>query len=454
MLTDICSCDVSLDDVEALGSWDGVILGVLSHGQSTGGHLTALIERDPYFAMGHAMKGLACLMLGRREMIAPAVAANDEAKRALALGGATAREWLWCLALDDWLAGKPTQSIGRMEEAIKLNPADTISMKLSHGIRFMLGDNQGMLRSVERVLSAHGPSHALYGYALGCHAFALEETGSYDKAERVGLRGLQFADDDAWGLHAVAHVYDMTNDTGRGIDLIDSNMPAWGHCNNFRFHVWWHKALLHLDDGDVATVLDLYDRKIRDEKTDDYRDISNATSLLMRLEIEGVDVGDRWVELADLAERRTEDGCLTFADMHYMLALIGEPRADAVDRLNAGVAERAEASDDMAEVMTSPGLATSRGLAAFGDADYGQAFAHLKTAQPDFQAMGGSHAQRDVFERLTIEAGLRAGRLAETEALLRSRTRLRSGQEDSFAASRMARISALRSLSAPSTAAE
>ncbi|MEM9342326.1 MAG: tetratricopeptide repeat protein [Pseudomonadota bacterium] len=454
MLTDICSCDISVSDVEALESWNGVVLGVLAHAQSTGGHLTALLERDPDFAMGHAMKGLACLMLGRREMIAAAEAANVEAKRALALGGATRREHLWCEALSDWLAGRPTLSIQRMEDALKLNPADTISMKLSHGIRFMLGDNHGMLRSVERVLAAHGPTHPLYGYTLGCHAFALEETGYYAKAERVGLRGLEFADDDAWGLHAVAHVYDMTHDTTRGIALIDSNMPAWGHCNNFRFHVWWHKALLHLDEGDVATVLDLYDRKIRDEKTDDYRDISNATSLLMRLEIEGIDVGDRWVELADLSERRTEDGCLTFADMHYMLALIGEKRSDAALRLNASVAERAEASDDMAEVMDTPGYATSHGLAAFGEADYGQAFSHLKAAQPDFQAMGGSHAQRDVFERLTIEAGLRAGRLAETEALLRARTELRDGHEDSFAASRMARISALRSLSAPSTAAE
>ncbi|MEM7717574.1 MAG: tetratricopeptide repeat protein [Pseudomonadota bacterium] len=454
MLTDICSCDVSLTRDDALEAWNGVILGVLSHGQSTGEHLTALISSDPDFAMGHAMKGLACLMLGRRELIAAAQAAHREMARCLEFGGATERERLWCLALSDWLAGRPTQSIQRMETAIQLNPADTISMKLSHGIRFMLGDNHGMLRSVERILSAHGPSHALYGYALGCHAFALEETGQYDKAERVGLRGLEFADDDAWGLHAVAHVYDMTHDTSRGIALIDQNMPAWSHCNNFRFHVWWHKALLHLDEGDFSTVLRLYDTKVRDEKTDDYRDFSNASSLLMRLELEGIDVGSRWVELADLAETRAEDGCLTFADMHYMLALIGETRTDAVARLNATVAMQASADDDMAAVMTTPGLAASRGLTAFGEADYGSAFAHLKVAQPDFQAMGGSHAQRDVFERLTIEAGLRAGQLADTETLLRARTTLRDGREDSFAAKRMSQINELRALATSTTAAE
>ncbi|SLN44060.1 hypothetical protein PSJ8397_02274 [Pseudooctadecabacter jejudonensis] len=404
--------------------------------------------------MGHAMKGLACLMLGRRELMETAKSASAEAQRCLSLGGALERERLWCAALQDWLAGKPTASIARMEEALRLNPADTISMKLSHGIRFMLGDGTGMLRSVERALPAHGPDHGLYGYVLGCHAFALEETGQYDRAERQGLRGLQFARDDAWGLHAVAHVYDMTHLTDQGIALIDSNAAAWDHCNNFRFHVWWHKALLHLDQGDIATVLDLYDTKVRDEKTDDYRDISNATSLLMRLEIEGIDVGNRWAELADLAEARTDDGCLTFADMHYMLALIGEDRADAAARMTARVARDAGPADDTSVVMMTPGLATSEGLAAFGDANYGSAFAHLARAQPDFQAMGGSHAQRDIFERLTIEAGLRAGRVDETKALLHARTALRGGQEDSFAASRMAQIAKMQSVTPASTAAE
>ena len=34
--------------------------------------------------------------------------------------------------------------------------------------------------------------------------------------------------------------------------------------------------------------------------------------------------------------------------------------------------------------------------------------------------IGGSHAQRDVFERMTIDAGLRAGRYDATEAILQS----------------------------------
>ncbi len=454
MLDDVCGCRVSLTDADALAAWNGVVLGILSHGQATGDHLGDLLQRAPEFALAHAMKGLACLMLGRREVVQTAVEASAAANAALARGGATAREQLWCKALEDWLAGRPTDAIGRMEAAMQLNPADTISMKLSHGIRFIMGDNTGMLRSVKRALPAHGPDHPLYGYILGCHSFALEENGDYEGAERVGLRALQFAKDDAWGLHAVTHVYDMTHRTDAGIALIDENTGVWSHCNNFRFHVWWHKALLHLDQRDYDTALSLYDTKIREDKTDDYRDFSNASSLLMRLELEGVNIGDRWVELADLAEKRTSDGCLVFADMHYMLALIGETRPEAAAQMTARVAQSAKEHDEMAQVMTTPGLSTSKGLEAFGEADYSAAFAHLHAAQPHFQSMGGSHAQRDVFERLTIEAGLRAGRLNETEALLLERTTLRGGFEDNFAATRMDHVAKLRQMSEAPTAAE
>ena len=445
MYHDICTCPISLNDPKALESWNGVVLGILSHGQSAPVHLGELLERAPDFAMGHAIKGLAVLMLARRELMPVALESSANAQKALKAGGATQREQLWCAALEDWLEGYASRAIGHMEAAMRLNPADTISMKMSHGIRFIIGDNHGMRRSIERVIGAHESDHALSGYALGCLAFAMEETGSYADAERTGLQGLTRASDDAWGLHAVTHVYDMTHRVKNGIALIDDNQAAWSHCNNFRFHVWWHKAILHLDQGDIAQVLDLYDRKVREEKTDDFRDFSNASSLLVRLELEGVDVGNRWEELADLAEARTNDNCLVFADLHYMLALSGDNRSGAAARMTARIAADAMGNaGEMTAIIKDPGVATAQGLAAFGDGDYRAAFAGLQRAQPSFQNMGGSHAQRDVFERLTIEAGLRAGHLNETENLLMARTKLRAGHADTFAERRMSQIAEAR----------
>jgi tetratricopeptide (TPR) repeat protein len=335
-----------------------------------------------------------------------------------------------------------------MERILRENPRDTLSAKVSQAIRFILGDGVGMRKSAERLLGAHGSDHACRGYILGCHAFTLEETGEYAAAERTGLQALQYAPDDAWGLHAVAHVYDMTADPDAGINLIERNTGAWTHCNNFRYHVWWHKALLHMDRGELDLALSLYDSQVRIDKTDDYRDIANGTSLLMRLELEGVDVGNRWGELADFSENRTDDGCLVFADLHYMLALAGAERGDAKAAMTARFARDARQTGEMAGRVKDPGLAALSGLNAFSEGRYNDAFLDLNTARPAMQTIGGSHAQRDVFERMTIDAGLRAGRIDQTEAILSERRAQRAGHEDRFTQTRFASLAQARRIPA------
>lgn len=428
--------------------WNGVVHGLLSHGQQTPVHLGRLMEAEPDFAMGHAARGLFCLMTGRAEVIGAAREALTAAKTASARHEISAREAGWIDALALWLEAKPTAAIAVIETGLRAMPHDSVSAKLSHGIRFLLGDGAGMRRSVERVLDAHGADHACRGYLLGCHAFTLEETVDYARAEATGLEALTLTQDDAWGLHAVAHVHDMTARADEGIALIEGNTAAWSGSNNFRYHVWWHKALLHMDRGEMDVALGLYDARIRAEKTDDYRDIANATSLLTRLELEGIDIGHRWEELADFSEARVEDGCLVFADLHYMLALTGAGRGEARDAMAARFARDALKTGEMAARVEAPGTAALAGLTAFAEGRYDTAFLNLAAARPLMQTIGGSHAQRDVFERMTVDAGLRAGRYDATAAILRDRRHRRGGKNDRFAATRIEKINTARGIAA------
>ncbi|MEP1765757.1 MAG: tetratricopeptide repeat protein [Sulfitobacter sp.] len=446
--SDICACPVSLSSSSAMEDWNGVILGLLSHGTQTPVHLGRLMEVEPDFAMGHAARGLFCLMTGRAEVRAAATDALATAKICAAKTPITPREQGWITALDEWLHGRPTAAVAAVEAVLRALPHDTLSAKLSHGIRFIMGDSTGMRRSVERVLSAHSFDHACYGYLLGCHAFTLEETGEYARAEQVGRKGLFYAADDAWGLHAVAHVHDMTARPDCGIALIEDNHDAWAGSNNFRYHVWWHKALLHMERGELDVALGLYDAQIRADKTDDYRDISNATSLLMRLELEGVDIGHRWEELANFSQDRVEDGCLVFADLHYLLALTGADRGEARTAMTARFARDAAKPGQIPAVVADPGVAALAGLNAFSEGRYDEAFMNLAAARPAMPTIGGSHAQRDVFERMTIDAGLRAGRYDATEAILLSRQKLRGGHLDRFATTRIEKLNAARSIAA------
>ncbi len=436
---------VSLPSAEAATAWTHLQYAFLAHSASAPEHLAKTLETSPNFALGHAVKGLFCILLGRRELYATAAESLKTARAAVARTGATRREALYVEALAACVNGRPTAAIATLSAVLAAHPDDPLAMKLDHGLRFVLGDNHGMRRSLESVRPAYSDDHPALGYLLGCYAFALEETGDYAEAAATGRAALDRAPDDAWGLHAVAHVHDMTGDAFGGLNWLSGRENAWAHCNNFRFHVWWHKALMHLDLGQVDAVFALYDDEIRSEKTDDYRDISNATSLLMRLELEGVNVGDRWRELADLSAARTEDGCLIFADLHYLLALVGDDRKQAQSNLIARIhADAQRASVDSDAAMASPGMSAAIGLEAFGDGRYAHAFLALSTAHTHMQQAGGSHAQRDVFERLAIDAGIRAGFFAQAGHLLADRTAKRAGTVDGYAAARHALIEAGR----------
>ncbi len=442
MTLDIFGQTTTVSSSSALDSWNKTQLAFLAHGASTPEHIAKALAAEPDFALGHAVKGLFYVLLGRRELMQTAREALESARTSSAQISVSAREQHFIEALQEWLDGHARRAIEHFGAVISHSPDDILAVKLDHATRFVLGDSKGMRSVIEQVLPAYGPDHPGRGYLFGCHAFALEETGEYSRAKAVGIESMLVSPDDAWGLHAVTHVHDMTADTKAGIDWLTDHESGWAHCNNFRYHVWWHKALMHLDLHQYDESLDLYDREIRRDKTDDYRDISNATSLLSRLELDGINVGNRWEELADLSANRTEDGCLIFADLHYLLALVGDKRDDNIKALMGRLHRDAkESNTDMKKAMAAPGLNAAKGLEAFGETDYHTAFINLARARRTMQDAGGSHAQRDVFERLTIDSGIRAGFLDEAEDILSARTLRRGGHEDGYTSARLKLIS-------------
>jgi tetratricopeptide (TPR) repeat protein len=442
MATDLSGMETSLD-AALIPLWDKTIVGILSHAAATGPDLNAIIAAAPDFALAQAIRGISCVLLSRSEMLGVAREALVAAKAAAARQAPTAREMAYVDALDDWLRGGPSRAAQRMQDVLSAYPTDALAMKMVQAVHFVMGRAQEMRRSVESVMP-FWTNHPARGYLLGCHAFSLEETGDYIAAERAGKQGIELAPQDAWGLHAVAHVYDMTARAADGLAWLEGREASWAHCNNFRFHVWWHRALMYLDLGQYDAALHLYDTEVRADRTDDYRDISNAASLLSRLEIEGVSVGNRWQELADLSENRATDGCLAFADLHYLLSLIGGDRDAAAARLVAGMSAARPSESESKRIIAHPGLKAAQGLQAFAAGEYSIAWLHLQHAQADLCQIGGSHAQRDVFARITIEAALRGGYVDAAEAMLRVRTKQRDGKIDGYTDRRLELVMSAR----------
>ena len=405
----------------AVRKFDAILAQYLRFGTETGDRLKDTLAEDPEMVLAHCMKGYFFMLFCVPALVAKARRSLDAARQSAAERGATDRERRHLDALDAWTRGEFTQAVAHFEAILAGHPRDIVALKLAHYLHFYLGDNQNHRDSIGRVLHAWDDTVEGYGYVLGMHAFALEESGAYDEAERAGRAAVERNPADLWAVHAVAHVMEMQDRRPEGIAWVRESEPRLGECNNFGYHLWWHLALFHLEAEDFESVLRLYDERMRVELSDEYLDICNATSTLWRLEERGVDVGDRWNELAQRCEARTGDHQMVFPDVHFMLALAAGGRDAAVERMLDSMRAFAEGTATQQVVTRTAGVALGRAIAHWYRGEYAEVVDVLAPARYHLPLIGGSHAQRDLFHQILIAAALACGRHETARTLLSER---------------------------------
>jgi len=147
--------------------------------------------------------------------------------------------------------------------------------------------------------------------------------------------------------------------------------------------------------------------------------------MLWRLEETGVDVGQRWAELAEKSAQKTADGIFVFHDAHYAMALAADNREAELDALFASMRAAAQRNDTtQGPIFAAIGLPLCEAIAALRKRDYGTALDRLAPIRREIFRIGGSHAQRDVFARMFVAAALGAGRYRLARAALAERTAL------------------------------
>jgi tetratricopeptide (TPR) repeat protein len=409
--------ELTAASAEAAEHYDALLAGYLAFDVDAGLALKAALKADPAMPLALATGGYIFKLLGSRagdERARKAVATS----RAAAANGATERERLHIDALAAWCDDDWLRAINTWDAILARWPHDVLALKLAHYLIFYRGDARGMRESIAHVLPHWSKDVPGYGYVLGCYAFALEESGAYAEAERTGREANAINPADIWATHAVAHVMEMQDRADEGIAWIERHAGAWARINFFTGHVWWHKALFHLERGELDAALALYDSRIWAEPSDQVLDICNAASLLWRVEESGCSVGQRWQALLPKVEPRLEDNVLPFADAHYGMALVG-----------AGRNELARALAQRLEGLATPGAplvhrlsqALVEALIAVGRGDPAWACERLLQVRPTLVALGGSHAQRDVFERTLIASAIRCERHELVRELLSER---------------------------------
>ena len=308
-----------------------------------------------------------------------------------------------------------------------------LALRLAYFGCFDLGWRERQLDIVAGSLDPWA-GHEAAGLVTGMYAFSLEECGDLSGAERAGRDAVSRDPKDAWAAHAVAHVLEMQDRHAEGVAWIDGLLPHWDDLNVFVGHVRWHRALYLLDAGDLDGALADYDGKVRaDTESEDPLDLTNGVSLLWRLEAQGVDVGDRWRELAEKSARRTADHIHVFLDAHYAMALAGGGRQEDLQRLIEGTEALPDGAPG-ADVQKRVGLPLYRAIAALRDDRPGEAYDLLRRIRYDIRDIGGSHAQRDVFETMLISAARDAGNFAAAARLLAERTHAKPHNPDAWRA--------------------
>lgn len=385
------------------------------------GSVDRAISADPGFVMAHVFKGYLFGLATEREAMAVTQACHAAA---LPLA-ATPREQAHVAALGHLAEGRWHDAARLLEDIAIDNPLDVVALQVGHQIDFFTGNARMLRDRIGRALPSWQSGMPGYHAILGMQAFGLEEMGDYIRAESFGRQAIEIEPRDGWAQHAVAHVMEMQSRQRDGIAWMRANPEAWTKESFLQVHNWWHLALFHYDLGETDEVLKLYDGPIYGERSTLALNMVDASAILWRLYLGGVDVGDRWAALAANWAPKAGAGNYAFNDAHAMMAFVGAGLEAPAKILLEAQHEAMRGSDDNAAFTRDVGQPLTEGIKAFGEGNYSEAVRLIRPIRAIAHRFGGSHAQRDVIDLTLIEAALRAGDTALAWALTAERALVR-----------------------------
>ncbi|CAG0971777.1 hypothetical protein BURK1_01263 [Burkholderiales bacterium] len=412
---------VSSGSAQAIQRYEQAIGQLQSYVGDPVATLDQAVAESPDFVAGHLMKALTLATFAERQF-APAIAASIEAARRIG-ANANDRERGLAQAAQHLAGGEWHAACRALDGVLADYPRDALALQVAHLMDFYRGDALNLRNRVARVLPHWSRDVPGYSYVLGMHAFGLEEMNQYPEAEDAARAALAIERRDGWAVHAATHVMEMQGRIDEGIEWLTSRERDWAPDNGFAFHNFWHLALFHMDGGDHARALALYDGAIHPGPASMLLSLVDATALLWRLRLEGADVGARFDEVADEWEAKLdgEAGFYAFNDFHAAMAFAATGREAAGARLMQRIAHAAEGNDTNGAMTREVGAPLIRAIAAYGRGRYDEAVDLIAPVRDIAHRFGGSHAQRDILSLTLIDAARRAGRVSLAKHVLAER---------------------------------
>jgi len=384
--------------------------------------LDKAVEFDPKFAMAWITRAVVLAQLTDRLYA-------DEIQRSLTAAAASPmndRERGHFAGAVAWAEGRFHEGTTVFGRVAQENPRDVLALQNGHVGCFFTGRQFDLRDWPLQAIRAHRHGDEAWHAILGMAAFGLEECGDYVRAEAMGAEAIESEPNDAWAAHAVAHVHEMRGDVEEGKGWLEGTADGWSSDCGFAYHNWWHLALLHVDMQDHKAALKLYDERIRPK--DDANvvlELIDASALLWRLHLEGVDTDDRFARIARAWERTIGDGVYAFNDLHAIMAFLGAGRMRDAERMIDTLRRSAHGEGDNARMSREVGLPAAEAFVAFSAGRHAEAAEKLTSVLGLAQRFGGSHAQRDVLTLTALHAAMKAGMKSTAEALSSERVMMK-----------------------------
>jgi tetratricopeptide (TPR) repeat protein len=356
------------------------------------------------------------------------VAAARAAWESLSRMETNERERAHAAAIGAWVNGGWSEAASRLDDLLRVWPTDLLALMIGHQLDFFLGDAQSLRDRPIRSLREFDPEHPHTEFVRGMASFGLEEAGHYEQALDAGLAAVESNPDDVWGIHAVVHTYEMQGRVDDGIRFLSSDRTQWKSGNLFTVHNWWHLALYQLEAGHPERSLEIYDAELHHAGSAGVPiEMLDASALLWRMLLDGVDTGGRFDPLADAwAPKVSGESWYAFNDLHAVMAYAGADRLGDVTSL---LRDRERWLDGVggsnARMTAEIGLPACRAILAFVEDRDDDVISELMPIRRTLNRFGGSHAQRDALQRTLLESALRSGQYDLARALTAERLGLR-----------------------------
>ncbi|ARU01591.1 tetratricopeptide repeat protein [Yoonia vestfoldensis] len=414
VMQDIFHTTITASDAATASAWNATIESYLDFSGSPVKKMQEI--SDPAFLRGPVFCAAMKLLSGvdpRGSSITQDVTAMRKA-----VAGSTPTEKQHAAAIEHMLQGEFSAAARTWDAVLADDPNDILAHKCAHETWFLVGDTvsmrAGSTAAIER-LTADDPAFAI---AAAQHGFALEETGDYAAAESWGRLALDMRPSDCWALHCLAHVYETQNRHHDALALFDAKKPFWTNQNLLNAHIWWHLALRQIEVGDFTDSLGIFDTALSEVPASDRFRLTDGTSLLWRLELAGVDVGDRWRLMAEKWARNAELHTNAFLDLHAALAFSRCPDSPAAevffDSLSASFDGDTSENAQTFQTVVKP---LAQAFAQFRSNTLA-ASAQIEALLPQLHRIGGSIVQREIVERSYSSALLATGQAAKAEGWL------------------------------------